>query len=211
MSVAQSKELSLCLPLSYVIWDLGVNYIIPTFFARETCYVERSPFSAAHNLFYSFLVKISHFSSPEKCTLMNILESFAFNVLPLQRTTVTPCFPRRSSRNCSQVQPRFLWSLCFALGPSAHESLCVPFKNGVFISPSPMELLHTSPTDLQRQMLQGLFIPMPDPQVWGPDMGPRTLTPLDESLIQLLSSLWASHSGGMGLYISRSRPFYLLL
>ena len=45
---------------------------------------------------------------------------------------------------------------------SAHESPCVPCKNGVSISPSPMELLRTSPTGLQCQMLQGLFLPVPD-------------------------------------------------
>ena len=63
--------------------------------------------------------------------LMNILESFASNAIPSYRATVTACFPRSSSKSRSQVLPRFLWSLCFALGPSAHESLCAPFKNGV--------------------------------------------------------------------------------
>ena len=29
----------------------------------------------------------------------------------------------------------------FALGPSAHEILCVPFKSEVFNSPSPVEVL----------------------------------------------------------------------
>ena len=51
----------------------------------------------------------------------------------------SPSFPRRSSKNCSQVWPQFLWSLCFALGPSAHENLCATFKNGVSVYPSPME------------------------------------------------------------------------
>ena len=118
----------------------------------------------------------------EEHTLMNTPDNFAPNVLPTQWATVNPCFPRRLSKNCSQVQPRFLWNTCFSLGPSAHESLCVTFKNGVSISPSPMELLHTSATDLQYQMLQGLFLPMPDWQVWGPDKGLRTLTPVGESL-----------------------------
>ena len=94
---------------------------------------------------------------PEEHTLMNIPKSFASNILSPQQARVTPCFPRRSSKNCSQVPPRFLWSLCFALGPSACESLCVPFKNVVSISPSPVELLCTSPTGLQCQMLWGSF------------------------------------------------------
>ena len=93
---------------------------------------------------------------PEKGTLQNIPESFASSVLPSQ-ATFTPCFPSMSSKNCSQVSSRFLWRLCFALGPNACEILCVPFKNGVSISLSPMELLHTSPTGLQCQMLWGSF------------------------------------------------------
>ena len=75
---------------------------------------------------------------------------------------------------------RFLWSLCFALGPSVHESLCVPFKNGVSVTHSPLEHLCTSSTRLQCQMLQVLFLPMPDPQEWGLHEGPRTLTPIGE-------------------------------
>ena len=113
---------------------------------------------------------------------MNIPESFASNVLPPQQATVTPSFPRRSSKNCSKVWPRLLWSLCFALGHSAHESLCAPLKNGVSIFPSSVELLHTSPTDLQHRMLWELFLPMIDPQACVLDMGFRILTPVGESL-----------------------------
>ena len=118
----------------------------------------------------------------EKHTLMNIPKSFASNALLPQQATVTPCFPRRSSKNCSQVQPRFLWRLCFALGPSTHESLCVPFKNGVSVSPSPVELLHTSPTGLQCHILLGLLLTVPDPHTWEFDVGLRALTPVGESL-----------------------------
>ena len=60
-------------------------------------------------------------------TLMNIPDSFASNVLPPHWATATPCFSRRNSKNCSQVWSRFLWKLCFALGPSTYENLCVPF------------------------------------------------------------------------------------
>ena len=55
-------------------------------------------------------------------------------------------------------------------------------KNGVSFSPSPMELLFPCPTVFQCQLLQGLFLPMPGPQVWQLDMGLRTLTPVGESL-----------------------------
>ena len=63
-----------------------------------------------------------------------------------------------------------------------HMSLCAPFKKGISISPSPMELLHTSPTGLKCQMLQGLFLPVSDPHKWEFDVGLRTLTPIGESL-----------------------------
>ena len=68
------------------------------------------------------------------------------------------------------------------LGAGARESLCVPFKNGVSISPSPVELLRTSPISLQCQMLQGLFLPVLDPHTWEFDVGLKTLTPIGESL-----------------------------
>ena len=106
----------------------------------------------------------------EEHMLMNIPKILSSNVLPSQGVTVTPCFHRISSKNCTQVQPIFLSSLCFALGPSVLESLCVPFKNGISLSPSPMEFLCTSPTNLQCQMLQRFFLPMPDPQAWEPDV-----------------------------------------
>ena len=63
------------------------------------------------------------------------------------------------------------WGLCFpkSHGASAHK-----------------------PTGLQCQMLRGLFLPMPDPQAWGPDMGLRALTPIVESL-------WTSYLPVCGL------------
>ena len=48
--------------------------------------------------------------------------------------------------------------------------------------PRPVELLHTSPTGPQQQMLQGLLFPTPGSQVWGPDVGLRTLTSLGDPL-----------------------------
>ena len=60
-------------------------------------------------------------------------------------------------------------------------SVCA-FMNGVSISLSPVELLRTSPTGLQCQMLQGLFLPVPDTHTLEFDVGLRTLTPGGESL-----------------------------
>ena len=121
-----------------------------------------------------------------------------------------PHFPRRSSKNCRRIWPRFLWSVCFALGPSARESLCNPFKNGVSVSPSPLELLPTIPAGPQRQVLQGLLLPMPDLQLWEPNVGLRTHSYRWASVIQLLSSLWAAHPVGIGLLISCNHPSYHL-
>ena len=96
-----------------------------------------------------------------KALLLNILESFAFTVLPSQQATFTPVFPGCPPRTAVRFDPDSYGD--FALGPSARESLCAPFKNGVSVSPSPVELLRTSPTGLQCQMVQGLSLPMPDP------------------------------------------------
>lgn len=111
---------------------------------------------------------------PGAFTPMIILGTSASNVLPPlpPQATAASCFPRGASKTCRQVCPRFLWSPHFALGPSAHESLCAPSKNGVSVSTSPVEPLCSSPAGLQ--MLQGLLLPTPDPQVgelmWGSEL-----------------------------------------
>ena len=98
-----------------------------------------------------------------KALLLNIPESFAFNVLPSQ-ATFTTVFPGCPPRTAVRFDPDSLGD--FALPwDSARESLCVPFKNGVSISPSPVELLHTSPTGLQCQMLQWLSPRVRSPHV----------------------------------------------
>ena len=102
------------------------------------------------------------------------------------------CFPSMSSKNCSQVWPRFLWRHCFALGPSEHESLCMPFKNGVSISPSPVELLHTSPTGLQVPDAPGALSPSarsPHVRVWCGAQNSHSCRWV--SVNQLVSSLWS--------------------
>ena len=89
-------------------------------------------------------------------------------------------------------------------GIQCTESLCVPFKNEVSISASPMERLCTSPTGPQCQMLQGLPLPMPDPQEWDPDPWFRTLTLIVESVIVTFQSV--GHSGYRVIYIYISTP-----
>ena len=64
-----------------------------------------------------------------------------------------------------------------------HVKICVHFSGmGSLFSPSLVEFLHTSSTGLQCQMLWGLFLPGPDPQVRGFDRVLRTLIPIGESL-----------------------------
>ena len=44
-------------------------------------------------------------------------------------------------------------SLLLPLGPDAHTTLCVPSKSGVFVSPSPVEVLQSNPAGLQSLIL----------------------------------------------------------
>ena len=139
---------------------------------------------------------------------------FPSTLLPMSfpHKSHSPLLSQRSSNNHSQVWPRFPWRPCLALGPSACKNLCVPSKNGVSASPSPRELLHTSRTGLQWQILLGLFLPVPDPHTWGFDVGLRTLTPVGESLwYSYFPVCESSHLGGMGLLISHNCPSYLLM
>ena len=82
---------------------------------------------------------------------MDIPQSFASNVFPPQQTTFTPVFsggPPRTAAGPTQIPAETL----LALGPSAREIMSAPFTNGVFFSPSPVELLLTIPTGFQCQM-----------------------------------------------------------
>ena len=88
-----------------------------------------------------------------------------------------PVFPRDPPR-AEGRSDLDSYKSCFALGPSAHESLCMPSKSGVSVSPSPVWLLCTNPAGPQYQMLWGL-LPATYLQVWEPDVGLRTLTPVE--------------------------------
>ena len=77
---------------------------------------------------------------------MIVPKTFASNVLP----------PQKASHSFSQA--------ILQESLHAHESLCAP-----------RELLHTSPSISECQMLWGQLLPVPDPQWWEP-VGLRTLT-----------------------------------
>ena len=123
----------------------------------------------------------------------------------------SPCLSKRSSMNHRQIWPRFLWCLHFALGPSAPESLCAPLKNGVSVSPSPVELLCTSSAGPQHQMLHGGSfsqgqIPRHGNLMWG--------SVLSHPWVSLCTIVTFQSVGlppvGVGFLISCNRPSYHL-
>ena len=100
-----------------------------------------------------------------------------------QLATATPHLCRRPSNTSRYVWPSLLWGhYFFPLGPGGHETLCVPSKSRVSISPGPVEFLQSNPTAFQSQLLWELLLPLPDPQSGKPDMGLRTFTPVGEFL-----------------------------
>ena len=75
------------------------------------------------------------------------------------------CHPPSTSlggppRPAGRLAPGSCEVSAFGLGPSTGETFCVPSKSGVSVSPSPMELLQSSPAGLQNQILWGLLLPM---------------------------------------------------
>ena len=112
---------------------------------------------------------------------MNIPETFASNVLP-PKSQGHPLFSQEICQELQSGPTQIPMEPLLCPGTHALESLCAPFKNGVSISPSPVELLCTSPASLQCQKLWGLFLPVPNAQAWGFDVGLRTLTPIGEFL-----------------------------
>ena len=137
-------------------------------------------------------------------------ETFASSVLPQQWSTVTPCFPRRSSKNCSQACPRFPWSLYFVWDPVEMKA-CVYLSRMGFLSPPVPWSFST----------EALLPSMPDalgalsPNAIPPGMGIQCGTQNSRScrwvsVTQFLSSLCAAHMMLMGLCISHNRPSYHL-
>ena len=74
-------------------------------------------------------------------------------------------------------------SLLFFLGPGVHkETLCVPSKSGVSVSPSPVEFLVSNPGGLQNHILWGFLLPLPNAQAEKPNMRLKTFSPVGEFL-----------------------------
>ena len=119
---------------------------------------------------------------PEEHTVMNIPRSFACNVLPPQQATVTPFFSQEFLQELQSGPAQIPMESLLCPGTQHTQKPVCAFQEWVSLSPSPMELPHTSPLGLQCQMHWGLFLPMLGPQAWGPDVGLRTLTPVGDSL-----------------------------
>ena len=76
----------------------------------------------------------------------------------------------------------------------------MPPETGVFVSPSPMEVLQLNLRGLQGQIPWGFPILLSDPQVGKPDVGVQNLQNSGRtSLVLLFSSLWVTQLAGMGL------------
>lgn len=95
--------------------------------------------------------------------------------------------------------------------PSVCETLYMSSKNGFSLSSTSVELLQSNHAGLQRKMLWGLLLLIPDPQAGKTDVGHRPHSWERTSAIQLFSNLWSSHLGCMGFdYITISPPTILL-
>ena len=143
--------------------------------------------------------------------MMNIPKSFASNALLPQQGTVSLCFPRRSSKNCSLVWPSFLWSPCFALGPSAHEILCVPFKNGESLfSPVLWSSCTWAQLAFNAGYSRGSLSQCQIPRCGDLTRGWELSFLMQVYVIQLLSSLWAAHQHIWGCIYHIITPLTIL-
>ena len=76
-----------------------------------------------------------------------------------------------------------------------YETLCSSSKSGVSLFSSSVELLHSSSTGIQQQIVWEILLPVPDRE---PDVGLRTLTPVGECVQYYYSpNLWVAHTVGM--------------
>ena len=62
------------------------------------------------------------------------------------------------------------------LDPDVCRTLCVPFKSGVSVSPSPVEVLQSNPSGLQSQIIWVPLLLLQDPEAGKPDLGLKTFT-----------------------------------
>ena len=134
------------------------------------------------------------------------LQGSSCQLLFLQQDTTTLHSPKRPSKTTGGPDPDFCGVPAFPWDPVDRKPyVCPPTVES--LSPSPVEHLCSSLTDLQCQMLQGLLLPMsyPPPQAWEPDVDPQTLTPVGEPLWYNYFPIWGSPTRGFGIaYIMKA-------
>lgn len=93
------------------------------------------------------------------CAVENSLIFQPATFMTPERATATPCLPGGLLKSSGKSGQRFYEGIAFALGLSACKILYIPPNSGISVSSSPVELLHSSPTGLQSQVLLGLLLP----------------------------------------------------
>ena len=100
---------------------------------------------------------------PGEFTLMNIPQYLCHQCpFPHSEPQPPPSSPGDPPSPAVRSGPGLYEVTGFALVSSMHETLCAPSKRGVSVFPSFVELVQSSPADLQSQMLWGLLLPFLD-------------------------------------------------
>ena len=123
--------------------------------------------------------------------------------------TAAPCLCRRPSNTSRQAWLSLLWGHCsFPMGPDVHTTLCVPFKSGVSVSPSPVKVLQSSPSSLPSLILWEFFLLLPDPRLgsltWGSEPSLQWVDFCGISVLQFVSH--PPNSYGIWFYCDCASP-----
>ena len=117
-----------------------------------------------------------------------------------------------SKSESTLIWPRLLSNCCYCPGSQCSWDFCVLPLRVKSISHSLSGLLKLSPACLQSHVLWYLVFLLQDPQARGPDVGPRTLTPVGELLQYSYSPVCGLLSWGVwDLIISRVCLSYRLV
>ena len=136
-------------------------------------FVLRHPSSGAYSLLGGVLVP--KWQPSGELMPMNMPWYLRHQCLCLHSDTQLPPFSSGDPpRLAGKSGPGSYEVIAFALGPGMHETLFAPSKSGDSASSSPVELLQSSLPGLQRQMLWGILLLMPDPRLgtlmWGSEL-----------------------------------------
>lgn len=122
-----------------------------------------------------------------------------------------PASPGDPPRPEGRSRPASYEVTAFALYPSACETLCASFKSGVSVSASHVELLQSSLTGFQNQMLWVLLLPMLEPWTESPTRVSELSLLWETFYDTIILHLIGHPPHGMGFYyITRPHPTVLL-